>query len=248
MGWFRRGLLLAEFTICLATVAIFGSAYPDRYRTRLWENGGAEGWNSDPDGGFKVPLIWSQQLTDANLAKAILSATVFLVRTATARFSNPLGHINAVYSAFLCLLWIASVRDQMSSDYSDADHPSARPWYLTRSCSEARDQTRFACVAAKSSLFIASTAVLFYGLDTLVEILQGMSVRMKEGPRSKVEDGERWTGTGRPFINEQRSNTSDGYDYDSHDEMQTTRDRNRTYDSIYEPWSPVLAFYPADTR
>lgn len=57
----RRGLLLAEVTVCLATAVAFGYAYPDRYRTRLWENGGAEGWNSSPGLEVEVPLIWSQR-------------------------------------------------------------------------------------------------------------------------------------------------------------------------------------------
>lgn len=66
-----RGLFVAELCVCLATVILFGFAYPDRFRTQLWQNGGDEGWNSDPKqriyfyANYKtppeIPLIWSQR-------------------------------------------------------------------------------------------------------------------------------------------------------------------------------------------
>jgi hypothetical protein len=66
-----RGLFLAELCVCLAALTLFWYAYPDRYRTKLWQNGGDEGWNSDPKqriyfyANYKtppdIPLIWSQR-------------------------------------------------------------------------------------------------------------------------------------------------------------------------------------------
>lgn len=64
-------LLAAEAAIALAAVILFCSAYPDRFRTILWENGGVVGFNSNPRLRIyfyanyqeppEVPLIWSQR-------------------------------------------------------------------------------------------------------------------------------------------------------------------------------------------
>lgn len=66
-----RCVLFTEFILVITLLAIFGAAYPDHFRTKMWEKGGAEGWNSDPEqriyfyANYKeppeVPLIWSQQ-------------------------------------------------------------------------------------------------------------------------------------------------------------------------------------------
>jgi hypothetical protein len=64
-------LLLVELTIALMAVILFGLAYPDRFRSRLWENGGEEGWNSNPNTRIyfyanhreppEVPYLWQQR-------------------------------------------------------------------------------------------------------------------------------------------------------------------------------------------
>lgn len=64
-------ILLPEFILALVTFYVFCSAYPDRYRSRLWSFGGEKGWNSDPamriyfyanyEEPPEIPLIWSQK-------------------------------------------------------------------------------------------------------------------------------------------------------------------------------------------
>lgn len=64
-------LLLVEFTIALTAVILFGLAFPNRFRWRLWENGGEEGWNSNPNQRiyfyanhrepYEVPYLWQQR-------------------------------------------------------------------------------------------------------------------------------------------------------------------------------------------
>jgi hypothetical protein len=60
-----------EFVLATALLALFASAYPDRFRTVLWRDGGSKGWNSDPS--YRVylyanyremppmPLIWDER-------------------------------------------------------------------------------------------------------------------------------------------------------------------------------------------
>ena len=61
-------LFLLEFPLTIATLALFGIADPDTYRTRLWQNGADRGFNSDPitllyeAANYRpvhTPLIWS---------------------------------------------------------------------------------------------------------------------------------------------------------------------------------------------
>lgn len=60
-----------EFVLASALLALFVSAYPDRFRTALWRDGGSKGWNSDPSyrtylyANYQeippMPLIWDER-------------------------------------------------------------------------------------------------------------------------------------------------------------------------------------------
>ena len=64
-------LLILEALLCYTLLVLFALAYPDQYRTKLWENGGEMGWNSNPKlriyfyANHKEPpeirLIWTQR-------------------------------------------------------------------------------------------------------------------------------------------------------------------------------------------
>lgn len=199
------------------------------------------------------------RLTNSNLAKAILSSTVFIVRAATSRFGNPFPRINALYSIILCLLWAACLRDQTSPDFSDAQHPSVRPWYLMKSCSEAQDDAQFACGAAQTSFHITVMTVLVYCLRTVLDLTETTAVwRARRVARERVEDRELRIATEQAFRASEgkgcsnRSGDYDDinsvYDYDPNHERQGTSEQRRQDCNTSEAASPVLAFYPADVR
>jgi hypothetical protein len=61
-------LIRVEFPLTVATLALFGIADPDTYRTKLWGDGADNGFNSDPSAplyaaanhlSLNVPLVWS---------------------------------------------------------------------------------------------------------------------------------------------------------------------------------------------
>lgn len=63
------GLFTIEFLLTIAALALFGIADPNTYRTRLWQDGADNGFNSNPNEilysyanhrPMKVPLVWSQ--------------------------------------------------------------------------------------------------------------------------------------------------------------------------------------------
>jgi hypothetical protein len=66
--WVIIALVILEFPLTVAALTLFGIADPDTYRTRLWEDGHLNGFNSDPSAplyaaanyqSIKIPIIWS---------------------------------------------------------------------------------------------------------------------------------------------------------------------------------------------
>lgn len=64
-----NGLIAVEFALTVAALALFGIAAPDLYRTRLWQDGGDNGFNSKPstvnfsftnNRPVETPLVWSK--------------------------------------------------------------------------------------------------------------------------------------------------------------------------------------------
>ena len=62
-------LLVLELALSVPTLALFGIADPDLYRTKLWQAGANAGFNSAPSvilyayanhRPIAVPLVWSQ--------------------------------------------------------------------------------------------------------------------------------------------------------------------------------------------
>jgi len=64
-------LILVELLISIAALVLFCLEYPADFRSSLWENGGEEGYNSNPNQRIyfyanhreppEIPLIWSQR-------------------------------------------------------------------------------------------------------------------------------------------------------------------------------------------
>ena len=61
-------LLIVEIPLSIAALALFGIADPDLYRTKLWQDGSNNGFNSAPNSilyafanydPVYVPLVWS---------------------------------------------------------------------------------------------------------------------------------------------------------------------------------------------
>ncbi|KAI5917484.1 hypothetical protein F4810DRAFT_43243 [Camillea tinctor] len=165
-----------ELLLTLFTLAWFANAYPDKYRTTLWTAGGEHGWNSNPKMRIyyyanyeeppDIPLIWSQRysyglsilpriLTESNLAISSLAVLVCLARGILLYRISLRKFINPIYDLLLCGFWTYSVRAQSSSDLSEKDHWSIRPWYLERSCTDVEGDARDACVFAKVSYSFA---------------------------------------------------------------------------------------------
>ncbi|KAK6213792.1 hypothetical protein QIS74_09794 [Colletotrichum tabaci] len=208
------GLLCLEAVVVVGALVLFGVAYPDRLRSRLWRNGGEEGWCSNPrlriyfyanhEEPPEIPLVWSQRLTTSNMATAVLSATVFFARLTIAALQYEARWTNLVYDVLLAFLWARSAATQNGPDFTDPQHLSERPWYLVRSCDEAWAQNRGWCRIAKWEFSWAILAAAFYAAR-LVGALGWSTYEL--GKRDGMKSGrkmdlmlEQWTGDTKKWV------------------------------------------------
>ncbi|KAH7131433.1 hypothetical protein B0J13DRAFT_104470 [Dactylonectria estremocensis] len=235
-------LLALELAASVTAVVLFGLAYPDRFRSKLWSNGGVEGWNSNPNLRIyfyanhveppEIPLIWSQRLTDSNLAIAILSFVIFFARTVMAHLDYLPRYATVLYDTLLAILWIVSVSGQASGDFSDPDHPSAHAWYLTRGCAESWTGTRSYCHVAQASFAISILAALLYCGRLLRE---AMLVAYHRGRKHE----RKWTVVDAVDMEDLEEEKYSDVELESEGRLTVREPR-------YDPGlSPVLAFFPS---
>ncbi|CAM1507438.1 Fc.00g070790.m01.CDS01 [Cosmosporella sp. VM-42] len=231
-------LLGLEFGVATTALVLFGLAYPDRFRSQLWENGGEEGLNSNPNKRIyfyanhkeppEIPLIWSQRLTDSNFAIAILSFIIVAARFVMSRVSYLPRYASIMYDVLLASFWSISLVGQSSGDFSDPDHASEHPWYLTQGCTSSWDRNRGYCRVAQASFVVSMLAVALYGGKVLFQLLELVCNRGKE-------HAERWS-----------------YDHrageEKHSDLEREAERWLTVREphVDEALSPVLAFFPSE--
>ncbi|KAK2054400.1 hypothetical protein LY76DRAFT_522625 [Colletotrichum caudatum] len=232
-------LLAGDLCISATAVGLFWSASSWGFREKLWEYGGIEGWNSNPNYRVyfyanyeeppEIPLIWSQSLTDATLAVALLSLVLLAARATMAYFGHMSRAVSLIYDALLIFFWLHSIDSQVSGDFSDPERPSPRPWYLTRRC---RGDVATACRVAQASFAISILAALFYGGRLLVTAAEAAKAY-----REHRRGVHRLVPMDLDLVNSQ-----DWASREAGSEIEAKRDVYRDY------LSPVLAFFPEDDR
>lgn len=150
-------MMAVELPFTIVILTLTGIASHDLYRTRLWQDGADNGFNSAPDEAvyaaanyrpYTPPMVWSSlyvfshlsmwcfrarfadienSLTKYNLVLGVLS-TFFLITKA------PVHMLRVFYPLFsvfihvgLAVLYIVSARYQGGSDMSDPRHPQSGP-------------------------------------------------------------------------------------------------------------------------
>ncbi|KAF1925518.1 uncharacterized protein M421DRAFT_69642 [Didymella exigua CBS 183.55] len=175
-----------EFVLATCLLAVFASAYPDRYRTALWHEGGNKSLNSDPSyrtylwANYKdvppMPIVWDERSTQYSLCIAIITMVLWFVRLCIrGRTLDVYGAVmcNMLYDLMLITLWSYSAVIQSSGDYSDPKHIALHPWYLESGCAEAWPNNRAGCRAAKASLGLAVFAALWFGVRCTTTCMYG---------------------------------------------------------------------------
>ncbi|KAF2461406.1 hypothetical protein BDY21DRAFT_278486 [Lineolata rhizophorae] len=159
------GLMVLEFCLTVPILALFGIASPDLYRTKLWEDGADNGFNSSPQTlvyaaanyrPMDVPDVWSQFTTNFNLVISVLSTFILLTKSVMFIMHTFIPLISLLSHALLVALYAVSVRYQTAPDTNDPDHPqNGPPWYITKDCGVASDPNNVGyCKQAKTAFIL----------------------------------------------------------------------------------------------
>lgn len=170
------------------------------------------------------------RLATSNLAVAALGLVVFASRTAMS-YLRYLSHFtNIIYDMMLLSLWATSLAGQTSGDFTDPKHPSSHPWYLTRGCSVAWDNTQGYCHVAQAGVVVSILAAAFYCTRLLREVIL---IAYDRGQRHRSE--------GFVQITEDMEPMESVYMDEEWEYLEQKKCENNL------TLSPVLAFFPSDS-
>jgi hypothetical protein len=163
-------VMVFELLGTVAVLALFGIQQPNTIRTQLWQAGNDLGFNSSPnvilyayannDPMPTLPFVWSQTITDFNVAISVISLFVLLVKVITFIMHVWYPLISLLVSVSLTAMYAASIYGQAGPDYLDPNRPSSVAWYIAKPCTVAANQNvQDSCKMAKGT-FAASTIML----------------------------------------------------------------------------------------
>ncbi|MCJ1311125.1 hypothetical protein MMC25_004795 [Agyrium rufum] len=209
--WRAPKALLLLFAIELAVgvpiLALYGIADPDLYRTRLWEEGARNGWNSSPIAilyssynyiTIKVPTPWNQFITNYNVIIAVLSLFVLLVKSVLYILHMFPPLLSLFLHGVLAALYAISIYNQAAPDNSDPAHPSKHPWYLTRGCGPPVSlELHGYCQQAQSAFAVTVVQCGVFAIYMGLSIFSAIPSRHSRSPALDSESGsfdgnEKW--------------------------------------------------------
>ena len=125
---------------------------------------------------YKEDRSWMQterltvcSITDWNVVICVLSMFILLAKVVMYITEIFPPVISAIVHGVLTIFYIVSITQQAASDYSDPDHPSTIPWYLTKGCGPpVSSNLTSACQQAKASFSV--TCVMRYCRFTLLRL------------------------------------------------------------------------------
>ncbi|OJJ97884.1 hypothetical protein ASPACDRAFT_80012 [Aspergillus aculeatus ATCC 16872] len=166
-------LMGVELPLVVIILTLTGIANHDLYRTKLWQDGADNGFNSAPNEAlyaaanhrpFTTPMVWSSLITRYNLVLGILAVFMWITKIPLHILHMLYPPVCAFVHAGLVAVWIYSVRYQAGPDMSDPDHPQpGAPWYITKKCSVAYVKSNVHyCQQAKALFAFSIIIILFY--------------------------------------------------------------------------------------
>ncbi|WYZ44370.1 hypothetical protein EsH8_VII_000806 [Colletotrichum jinshuiense] len=175
-------LMPLELIGLVPLLVLFGIAQPDLYRTKLWEVGFANGFNSNPKmilyayANYEplpnVPFVWTRTLTDFNVAISVITLFILLTKLVAFIMKFWFPMLAAGINVCMVALYTVSVYGQMGPDHADPRYPSNIAWYISKSCDYAKPfRASTSCKLAKGTfavtvymlvLYVANLAIALY--------------------------------------------------------------------------------------
>ncbi|KAK3069311.1 hypothetical protein LTR53_012449 [Teratosphaeriaceae sp. CCFEE 6253] len=165
-------LLVLEFPLTIACLALYGLADPNTYRTKLWQNGYDQGFNSAPNSilysyaNYKpvhTPVIWSSHLVQFNIAIAVLSMFFLLAKSTMFVLHIFIPLLGVVISGAEVALYAVSISRQSTPDHSDPERRiDGLPWYLSKGCSYATKANHGYCMQARGVFAVTCIMIALF--------------------------------------------------------------------------------------
>ncbi|KAK5111133.1 hypothetical protein LTR62_005332 [Meristemomyces frigidus] len=188
-------LILLEFLLTIACLALYGIADPNTYRTKLWQNGADQGFNSAPSEilyGFAnykpvaVPMVWSNYLVQFNIVIAVLSMFLLLVKSVMFVLHAFWPVLGVLVSALEVALYAISIKHQSTPDLSDPAHPSpGLPWYLSKGCSFATTANYGFCMQARAVFAVTCVMVALFSTYLIWSVVSMFPTKVEQMERNR---------------------------------------------------------------
>ncbi|KAF4213080.1 hypothetical protein CNMCM8980_004280 [Aspergillus fumigatiaffinis] len=196
--------MAAELPFTIVILTLTGIASHNLYRTKLWQDGADNGFNSSPDEQlyaaanyrpYKVPTVWSGFITDYNLVLGVLS-TFFLITKVPIHFLRLFyPPLSVIVHGGLVAVYIVSARYQAGSDMSDPAHPQpGAPWYITKKCTVAanKDNINY-CRQSKALFAFTIIIIVLYFVEFVLSIHSCVLTPEERAERlEKAEEKRTW--------------------------------------------------------
>ncbi|KAK1764824.1 hypothetical protein QBC33DRAFT_185116 [Phialemonium atrogriseum] len=205
--WF---LVVMELAALVPLLVLFGIQRPDLYRTRFWNIGFDMKMNSNPNMILyayanhrplpTIPFVWSQTLTDFNVAISIISLFTLLTKMIMFIMKVWFPIIGLLQSFAMVGLYTASVYGQAGPDYADSRYPSPSPWYIRLSCDVAKPYNATKqCMMAKGT-FAVTIFMLSVYLGNLGLAIWSM---LPNKQQAEGDDDDEASSSGSPITDKQ---------------------------------------------
>ncbi|TVY59082.1 hypothetical protein LCER1_G000700 [Lachnellula cervina] len=220
---FLIALMVVELGGSVAALALFGIAEPNLYRTKLWQIGADNGFNSSPKtilyayANYRkipsIPFVWSHtyvyvqdlgglelivgRITEFNVAISVLCTFIMIVKWVMFALHIWYPLLATVTNIIITALWIVSIYGQAGPDRSDPKHPSSIAWYVNKSCSYAKPAGyEHYCLMAKGTFAVTVFMMVIFVVNT-VQGIWSMIPSASERAASKLEIDDMQTSKGK---------------------------------------------------
>lgn len=183
-----------EFLLTVGALTLFGIADPNTYRTKLWQNGADQGFNSDPSivlysyanyRPIDTPIVWSQFMTTWNTVISVLGMFILLVKAVLFIMHLFLPLLSLFISGLMLALYAVSLRNQSAPDMSDPDNPSpGLPWYLSKGCQYATQANKGYCMQARGAFGVTCAMVAIFSVYFIYSILSTIPTQRERDQRA----------------------------------------------------------------
>ncbi|KAK0384013.1 hypothetical protein NLU13_8102 [Sarocladium strictum] len=166
-------LMAFELLGLIPALVIFGIAQPNLYRTDLWRIGFDNKLNSNPNMILyayanhrpqpHIPFVWSQTLTNFNVAISVISLFFLLSRLICFIMKIWVPLVALIVQLSLVALYLTSTVGQIGPDHADKRYPAYAAWYFRKGCGLAKPYGKYKnCQIAQGSLAITLYMLTIY--------------------------------------------------------------------------------------